>query len=62
MNSQLWIVNSDANQHKDLIQESLVAENSYSLMFLMAEIQANWYQLEPPTLHYHYRWSYLLRM
>ena len=49
MNSQLWIVNSDANQHKDLIQESLVAENSYSLMFLMVEIQANWNQSEPNT-------------
>ena len=24
---------SDANQHKDLIQESLVAENSYALLF-----------------------------
>ena len=26
---------------KDLIQESVVAENSYAFMFLMAEIRAN---------------------
>ena len=32
---------SDANQRKDLIPESLVAENSYALMFPMTEIQAN---------------------